>query len=137
MAKQPLCLPMSAITCLASEGRITLQIPQFSINLSGKPLPVEPHIPDDWMSRLNGNTPAPNGFSYLSRKGWKANRTAIIAAFVVGVQRRDPTGGWTQAKSEAAWDNHAKEHFANVDASVQKAVASLQKKIATLQSFKS
>jgi len=98
---------------LASEGRITLQIPQYVADLSAafggpaSPAPKILTIPDDWIVTTNcgrsskrmkkigfsESMPRPaigkqSGFWHFSKKGWLANKDKLKKAFEASSARR-------------------------------------------------
>jgi hypothetical protein len=80
-----------AITALAAEGRITLQVPELIIGLV-KPVDYEEY-PDAWFERRSSRgVPAKTGFLFLTRDGWAANREAIKAVFCASQQIYTWTG---------------------------------------------
>lgn len=70
-----------SLWCLASEGRLTLQVPQLSIG------PDElDEVPDDWIYEAEHVDSAPvignkQGYWYLSKIGYLANRETILNVF--------------------------------------------------------
>jgi hypothetical protein len=120
-----------AITSLASEGRITLQIPQFDLCF-GNYTPEYEEVPDEWIITLrnSGSRPAvgrESGFWFLTRVGWEANKDAIKKAFESANFQR---GTWKE------FEEYAEEHFLEVGKALQKHVDYLQKKIDQLMETK-
>lgn len=125
-----------SITYLARGGHITLQVPEFGINFGPEPVELkEADLPDDWFVSLNGNDlPSPQGFLFLSRKGWEANKTALWKAFAVS--RGDPQADRnseivTREQYEAAIEAVLKAR----EEAINKKIKSLKKAIAKLEAF--
>jgi len=98
-----------AITCLAREGRPTLQIPQHDIWFSKEPPPDAERfeeIPDEWVISLRNGIPVvgkQEGYLFLTREGWNANKDNIEKAFnSAGINKR---GSWED------FQVHAETHF--------------------------
>jgi len=129
-------LPKSSITCLASEGKLTVQIPQYSLHLGpSNPAPTV-NYPDDWFCELKNMTPVTgkqSGYLHLTEKGFKTNyndlKIAFEAALAGGCFDRTKGVGWP------AFVQIAKDHFAEVKLKQAKLIAKKQKEIAQLQSF--
>jgi len=116
------------ITSLASEGYLTLQVPQYDIiikegrafaqsltNAEG----VEEH-PDHWFIWLKNHRPAvgrETGFLILTREGWEANKEKIKEAFQAS------RGTWQE------FEQHAEDHLKEVEEKTKKHIRFLQKKI--------
>lgn len=71
-----------SITALASEGRMTLQIPQYDLGANNT---IEEEVPDEWFVTLrNASYPAvgrEHGYLFLTRAGWFANQDKLKEAF--------------------------------------------------------
>ena len=100
---------------LRSEGRMTLQVPEFV--LGGNPQTVD--VPADWVWYLKVDRKGERiavgrelGFLGISPAGYAANRDEIIAAWQAGCARIDR--GF-DAKPET-FDDFAVQHFAAVKA---------------------
>ena len=118
-------LHKDAITRLASEGRITLQIPQHIIWFDKEPKQIETEeVPDSWVVSLRSNrSPAvgkESGFYFLTKKGWEANKNRIKEAFLRAEFQR---GTWVE------FELHAEEHFKKVEKASIKRLAYLEKKV--------
>ncbi len=122
----------SAITTLANEGRITLQIPQLDIiaDKSGKMFCINSsesvdaiYMPDKWFIHLKSSKqPAfgkEKGFLFLTEAGWKANKKDIKKAFNNSPHKR---GTWQE------FEKYAETHFKKVKDSLKKRVKYLEKK---------
>ncbi len=114
----------NAITTLASEGRITLQIPQYQIWFDNNPHHNEIiEIPDDWVMLLkSNNVPAvgkEGGFWYLTKKGWEDNKDEIQKAFSSSNRQR---GTWDD------FELYVEKHFKDVENASKKRLAYLEKK---------
>ncbi|SHE95795.1 hypothetical protein SAMN02745218_01132 [Desulfofundulus australicus DSM 11792] len=121
-------LEKGAITQLASEGHVTLQVPEFSIRIIGtktiardgmtwdvlvaeKTLygPVEEY--NEWFMRLklNGRKHVPTRKDsaplFLSEKGWKNNKGSIEEAFKGAIAKGVARGTWED------FEAMANEHF--------------------------
>ena len=115
-----------AIEQLASEGYITLQVPQYIIDtrLPPPPMPLET-IPNDWIETLKSSQDRrccgnESGFWFLTEKGWNAKKDDIKKAFI---NSQHPRGSWTD------FEVHATKHFKNVAERNQKHLKSLQDKL--------
>jgi len=85
-------------TALREDGRLTLQIPHLHVSLEGMPgveksdPPDLIDIPDQWVCRLQGSAkPAVgkmDGFLYISRIGYEANKGKILSAVAKGALTR-------------------------------------------------
>ena len=73
-----------AITSLAEQGYITLQIPIYDVWIDQAPQQSETEdIPDKWVIYLKGGQRRPTigkekGYLFLSRLGWDKNREKIM-----------------------------------------------------------
>jgi hypothetical protein len=110
-------LQEGSITVLASEGRLTLQVPEWSIGDDSELV----EYPDRWFVRLHGRRPCvgrESGYLFLSREGWKANREILKQAFstVRGAEWSD-------------FEQHAEKHFQEVQATADKLVAKLTRQL--------
>lgn len=112
-----------AITSLASEGMITLQIPQYVIDAPGSPPSETEEVPDEWIVKLrSNNTPATGkerGYYFLTRRGWEANRHKIEEAFSKAKFKR---GTWFD------FQVHVEQHFMEVKKASRKRLAYLERK---------
>lgn len=144
---------VDAITQLAGEGRLTLQVPEQDISF-GYVMPTErTEVPDDWFETLRHGYKIKNpptefahpefstsmrrcfgkeqGFLHLTRKGFEANKEAIKEAWLNGGRYGVPTNQpWED------FERYAEFHFANVDISTeryrQSKIASLNKALTSL-----
>ena len=111
-----------AITALASEGRLTLQIPELAIG----PYSVS-EASNDWFVRASYGCPTvgrERGFLFLSRKGWAINKPKIKAAFE---SSKDQRGTWDE------FEQFATDFHKSLDAARNKKIAALRKKISDLE----
>ena len=112
---------------MASEGRLTLQIPTLYIGS----LPNDIiDLPDEWFCILKGGRPCvgkEQGFLYLTYKGWIANRNDIKKAFMASKYKR---GTWQDFK------NHVKNDFKERHKKVQKQINYHQTKVNQLKNIK-
>ncbi len=117
-----------AITSLAEEGRITLQIPQYDIWI-GKDLEEvgqseTEEVPDNWIVLLRSNrSPAlgkERGYYFLTEAGWEANKDKIEDAFSKSKFKR---GNWFD------FEAYAINHFKKVKEASMKRLAYLEMKI--------
>jgi len=120
-----------AITALTSEGRCTLQVPDMVLLFPGDKEPALVDYPDDWFSTMKSNDePAvgkEGGFTYLSRKGYEANKADLKKAIEKACGKRGK--GW------ADFEKYAEEHFAKVEKSVARKLKTLRAKVAELEKF--
>lgn len=126
-------LKEGAITTLASQGYIKLQVPEFSLEIVGTGkkskhgityntvLMRETHYgptvdyPDEWFIFLkvgSGGKRIPvephsrcDRFLFLSEEGWRKNKDAIKAAFKGAIARGKARGSWEE------FEARAEEHF--------------------------
>lgn len=119
-----------AVTSLAREGRPTLQIPQHDIWFSKEPPPDKDRfeeIPNEWVITLRNGTPIvgkEEGYLFLTRAGWEANKDKIEKAFgYSGINRR---GTWED------FEVHAETHFNLVTEATFKRIKSHVSKIKQL-----
>lgn len=123
------------ITQLASEGRLTLQVPELAIVVSGSSLPIPgiEEYPDDWFCHLRDYvlcTGRERGFLYLTRKGYEANENALRIAFEDAIANgldRTNGEGWP------AFERHAQEHFTRVESRTTREILKHQRKISQLE----
>ena len=118
-----------AITTLAAEGRRTLQVPDLVIAIP--PVRLEEveyeEVPDEWFTRLKRDVPCAgkeNGFLYLSRKGYEANKERLKEAFLKAQYKR---GTWEQ------FEKDAEDHFAKVETARQRKLKLLRAKADELE----
>jgi len=115
-----------SITSLASEGRITLQIPQYDLGSSDA---IEEEVPDEWVVTLrNGLYPAvgrEQGYLFLTRAGWFANQDKIKDAFEDAKFHRGNT--WED------FEAHAKKHFQKVEHNTMRRIRLFKNKVKDLQ----
>jgi len=98
-----------SITCLAGEGRLTLQVPMF--DLGGKPKYEE--VPDEWFIYLNHDripTTPRYGYLYLTKIGFEENKEKLKDAFLKAPHKR---GTWEEF--ETAADNHFNKILTSID----------------------
>jgi len=121
----------SSLTCLSSQGRITLQIPEYFISFSNNPVKVTDiiDIPDNWIVRLKTEDGIPctgkeSGFLFFSETGWLANKDKLEIAFNKSQYKR---GTWTD------FQNFAKTTFDKRKKNIAKKISFLNKKIQQLQ----
>ena len=126
-----------SITSLASEGRITLQVPVYDVVVhEGRAIAYDAtqlesekviDAPDEWFVHLRHNSPAvgkESGFTFLSRAGWNANRKDIREAFLNSEFQR---GTW------ADFEDYVDYHFAKVKKNGEKRIKLLQSKVKQLK----
>lgn len=120
-----------SIEALAKEGRHSIQIPEIIIgSTAGIP---EIECPNDWFWRMNHlKLPCRQGFLYLTRKGYAANRENIREAFLSACRR---AGSTNMNRDWAKFEKSIDQFFADVDTAVRKKIASLRSKIAELERF--
>jgi hypothetical protein len=124
------------LTCLAAEGRATLQIPQLVIEIhTGKPVAREDlgeNEPDaieceaDWFMYLKSSgVPVigrQQGFLYFSRKGYEACKEMLREAF-----------SNKRGSSWADFELAAEEHFQNVERHRQRVMRNLKRDLDALK----
>lgn len=124
-------LERDAITTLAGEGRCTLLVPDVLLFVPGydESSVVYEDFPDDWFVVL---TPAgapvagkENGYTYLSRKGYEANKDALKKAF--------ESSEGIRGKTWADFEKHAEEHFDKVAKARASKLKMLRAKVADLE----
>ncbi len=117
-----------AITSLASEGRMTLQIPQVDLNPRGFESSIK-EVPDEWVVALkDGSYPAvgrEQGYLYLTRAGWFANRDDIKDAFEGARFSRGNT--WED------FEEYARKHFQKVEHNTMRRIRLFENKVKELQ----
>lgn len=127
----------NAITSLASEGYITLQVPVYDVMIedgraiayTASALKEEKVMdaPDEWFISLRNNSPTvgkEEGFTFLSRAGWKANKDEIKKAFE---SNEHPRGTWSD------FEKYAEHHFAKVKKNVTRRIKLLNSKVKQLK----
>ena len=121
-----------SIVTLASEGRLTLQVPEWDI-VNGQCTRIDTEIaPDEWFCRLKYYKPVvgkQEGFLFLTEKGFEANKDKLKIAFENSNLRNGGKGKWH------LFEEHAKDHFAKVKKAQNKLINELQNKLAQAQSF--
>lgn len=123
-------LTKKAITRLASEGRVTLQIPE--INLGNVTEDMFSDFPDTWFTRLKSSKlPVIGkkewGYLFLSESGWKINKKDIKKAFENAAFKR---GTWGD------FELHAEQHFLDVKIALDKRIDYFEKKVKEAQKVK-
>jgi len=119
-----------SITCLAGQGRITLQIPQYSIWLGPEARqPETEEVPDEWIMTLRSSASYPavgkeSGYSFLTRAGWLANKDKIKEAFELSNSMR---GSWED------FEKYVERHFQSTREKTIKRIAFMEKKTRQLQ----
>jgi len=125
------------ITSLASQGYLSLQVPQYDIIIKEERAFAQSLIdaegaeehPDDWFVWLKNHRPVvgrESGFLFLTKKGWKANKEKIKEAFQASKMKR---GTWQE------FEQHAEYHLTEVEEKTKKYINFLKKKIDTLNEF--
>jgi hypothetical protein len=112
----------NGITLLASEGRLTLQVPDMAYGCSS--LEGE-EVPNDWIMQIRGGQHIPcvgkeQGFLFLTRKGWEANKDKIKAAFEAS---KDKRGTWQE------FEAMAEKHFIQVQKKLNSLIQRLEAKV--------
>ncbi len=115
-----------SITSLASEGRMTLQIPQYDFVYSDV---IVEEVPDEWIVNLRDNLyPAvgkEQGYLFLTRAGWFANQDRIKDAFENAEFNRGNT--WED------FEEYAKKHFQKVEHNTVRRIRLFERKIKELK----
>jgi hypothetical protein len=116
----------TALYCLVSEGRLTLQIPGYSVD--GAPQDLI-NIPDDWVCYLksDGYSIGKTGYMHFTKKGFEACREDLEKAFEAAPEKRGCT-----------WQDfivHSEEHFTKVETRRQKDIAKLKAQLELLESM--
>ena len=124
---------MSHLYLLPSEGRITLQIPEYDIlPVSALIEDLKPELakyPSDWFVVLHAEDGIPcvgkeQGFLFWSEWGWAANRTAIRKEFL---NSNDPRGTWDD------FEVHAEAVFILRKKKLQKRIKTVEKHLQELK----
>jgi len=125
------------ITMLASQGHVTLQVPDGWIGGT----PVMEEVPDEWLMRVKVESEAhrpcvgkEQGFLFLTRAGWEANKDRIKAAFDAHnekVARDYPTH---PRKTWADFEAHVDKHFDDMRRLIERKIRNLKAKVAELES---
>ena len=119
-----------AVTSLASQGYITLQIPVYDVWIDQDPQQSETEdIPDNWVIHLKGGQNRPvigkeKGFLFLSKIGWEANWKKIRQAYL---DSGSPRGTW------ADFEEHVELHFEGVIKATQKKIIYEEKRVKKLK----
>ena len=129
-------IPKSNIISLASDGRMTLQVPEINFVISPNTMQTG-DLPDSWFCYLKSdNRPCigkQTGYLYLTREGYLANyddlKLAFESSLAKGHHDRTNGVGWR------AFENHAKAHFADVAQKISSLIAKKQNEVLTLKSF--
>jgi hypothetical protein len=133
-------MSIDIMTSLMARGYLTLQIPELDIDtFKGVSLSVDNdkhtvEMPDDWFMRLRGSLPCAGrqqGFLFLSRKGYNANKSHLKSAFEKALNKGlDRTKG----KGWVAFEEHVDNHFSTMSKAIKKKLASHRTAIAELTS---
>ena len=129
-----------AITSLAGEGRITLQVPVYDIMVEdGRAIAHTAYdleeervadVPDEWFITLRSNSPAvgkESGYTFLSRAGWEANKDEIKKAFESNAH---PRGTWSD------FEKYAEHQFTTVKKNANRRIKLLLSKVDQLKEAK-
>ena len=128
----------NAITSLASEGYISLQIPHLDIVINDNKALAVPssesrnavELPDEWFVWLKvSKQPAvgkEQGYLYLTKIGWEANKEKIKSAFLK-LPERERVGSWED------FERYAEKHFMEVQKAIKTKITRLQNKIKQLK----
>jgi len=112
-----------AITNTARSGRISLQIPEHGI-FARRELYETEEVPDEWLVRLRRyKYPAigtEDGYLFLTRTGWNANKDKIEEAFSTAKFQR---GTWQE------FLQHVEYHFKRVEKSTLRRIKFLESKV--------
>lgn len=115
-----------SVTMLASEGRITMQVPNLAF---GEPSPELLELPDEYFWKLTSAcfpTESDAHCLFLSPTGWKHFRDAIKEAFEASDHKR---GTWKE------FEEHATGFFSRTRKKRDRKIASLQRSINKLKAF--
>jgi len=126
-----------AITTLAGEGRVTLQVPVYEVIMDkGRAMAHTAYdleeekianVPDEWFMSLRNDCPAvgkESGYTFLSRAGWEANKDEIKKAFE---SSKHPRGTWDD------FEKYAERHFAKVKKNADRRIKLLNSKVKQLK----
>jgi hypothetical protein len=111
-----------------STGRMTLQIPSIAIFIGAESSAQYEEVPDEWICELRQEVPVTGkeqGYLFLTRTGWDANREQIRQAF-------EASG------SQATWEQFeqfARRHFTEVERKTQRKLQQLQNKVDQLRRY--
>jgi len=132
-----------AITSLARQGYLTLQVPDLEIRI-GEEAKLNPkweieELPDAWFCRTKCYNAKGSrlvfgreqGFLYLTREGWEANREALKEAFQSSSNKR---GDWPEFVEKA--ENFLRNLDSNTAAYVQKKKANLKRQLFELEQYR-
>lgn len=119
-----------AIITHASEGRITMQVPEFSYGTREQYV----ELPDEWFCRLVGASSRPvvgkeSSFLFLTRIGYANNKHDLRTAFESAIARGRTTTTWVE------YELIVEQHFQKVEKQRRKLAENLQKKLDTLNKF--
>jgi hypothetical protein len=116
-----------AIDNLFSSNYQTLIVSGGACSLDKFPQPIDPKeyeiIPSEWVIQLKNNRPCvgrEEGFTYLTRKGWEANKARYETKFTSNPIR------------DKTWEDvleHVEEHFKRVDRSLLGFIKNLESKL--------
>ncbi|MHA1814490.1 MAG: hypothetical protein ACTSX1_00645 [Candidatus Heimdallarchaeaceae archaeon] len=125
------------ITTLASQGRISLQVPQYNIITEGnRAIAYDANhskdedvidIPDEWIIYLRYGSPAvgrESGHAFLTKMGWQDNKDEIKKAFE---SSKHPRGTWQD------FENHVVKHFSEVEKQTKRRIKLLKSKLDQLR----
>lgn len=121
-----------SIFTLPSEGRMTVQIPMFSIG----GVPEIEDLPDEWFIFVKDYSPCigkETGFLYLSRKGYVANKDKIKEVFLEGYSKRIQSSNFDKEKIWNQFDNTILEFYEKVDTKFKQKIALYRKKLQELE----
>lgn len=115
-----------SITALASEGRMTLQIPQYNFGANNT---IEAEVPDEWFVTLrNASYPAvgrEQGFLFLTQAGWFANQDKLKEAFENAKFSRGNT--WED------FEEYAIKHFQRIERNTVNRIRLFENKVKALK----
>jgi len=126
-------IPTKVLYCHPSEGKMTLQVPNFfdvdSLIADPKVGPVV-ECPEEWFWTLNSQKlPSETGFRFWSKQGWFKNRKQIKEAFESASHIL--RGG----KSWEAYDEFAKDFFKDIEQNTEDEIQKLKEKIKQLNAL--
>ena len=118
----------NSITSLAGRGYISLQIPMYAIASEEEINTVRnEEVPDEWITKIKNYCPVvgkEQGFQYLTKAGWKANKDKIKEAYA---NAEFPRGPWVK------FEQYVVDHFKKVEGAKKRRIRLLEKKLKDLK----
>ena len=122
-----------SLTMLAGEGRITLQVPEFSAGVTTDEFE---EIPNDWLhevryagGKLRVCCGKETGFIHFTRKGFEAMRERLRAAFLGSGTAKIRREAWSE------FERHAEDEFENIRQTTLKRIKLLRRQADELEAM--